>query len=404
MDKLLREFSGPHRRPVSRPSGGGYRDVLRDGAVAMHQGMALSMSVLGDDVEIISEVENWPHTRYTKSLEITHRQMQLHALAGADALSLNIYDYLATPFDQDCDYEKLLHGVKDELHVIHEARKGKQLYGFGLPWKKEYARFYHCPANSSHELQPDRLLDTYLPRFGIPVQFTPAKGNALMGDEVLAFTDTEIIQFLHGGLLLDGLAADHLQRRGFGEYLGCNVAGTLDIAAVERLREHEFTGQFAGNNLTSNWFRLKHTGKKIYRLEQTSVATSLSTLLDLNFNELSPGMTLFENKLGGRVAILAISPDPWAWLYRSRAYTIGRIVNWLMFESLPVWIDDCPDVAPFYYKNPQNGDALLALLNCSPDSMSLNIHASHTWVNLFSEKDEMSHIKPLNMKFYLSTH
>lgn len=403
MDKLLRAFSGPNHRPLSRPCGGGYGDGLRNGITEIHQGMALSMSILGSDVEIVSEVENWPHTRYTKSLLLTRRQMQLHTLAGADALSLNIYDYLATPFAQEDEYEKLLHQSKKDLLILHDARKGKRLKGFGLPWKKDYARFRHCPTCNSSELMPIRPLDNCLPRFGIPVQFGPAKGNALIGDEVHAFDDGEIIDFLRGGLLLDGLAAEHLQHRGFGEHLGCRVAKSLDIAAVERLEAHDFTGKFADNLLTTNWFRLNRQGKDIFHLEKADTATSLSTILDLNMRELSPGMVLSENKLGGRVAVLAVPPDPWAWLYRSRAYTIGRIINWLMFDTLPVWIEDSPDVAPLYYEDPQNGAALLAVANSSPDSMPLKLNAHGTWSNLFSNDATIpSIIEPMSIQFFYS--
>jgi hypothetical protein len=401
MDPLLREFSGPTRRPLSRPCGNGYGDALRGDVVALHQGMALSLSVLGDDVEIVSEVENWPHTRYTKSLTLTRRQMQLHTLAGADALTLNLYDYLATPFAQDSDFEKLLHQVKGELRVLQEARRGKRLKGFGLPWKKDMARYRTCPTGSSGELCPDRPLDLYLPRFGVPVQFTPARGNALMGDDVLAFSDTEIIEFLQGGLLLDGLAADHLQQRGFGEYLGCRTVGTLEIAAVERLDVNDFTGSFAGNNLTTDWFRLRRQGREIFRLEKSAESISLSTILDLDLKELSPGMVLYENKLGGRVAVLAVPSDPWAWLYRSRAYTLGKIIHWLMFDTLPVWIEDCPDVAPFYYEDPKSGEALLALVNGSLDPMPINLHSGRTWIDLFSARQTiLQSIEPIGIGFY----
>ena len=40
--------------------GGAYYDCLYCDLVAVHQGMALSMAQLSPEVEIISEVENWP--------------------------------------------------------------------------------------------------------------------------------------------------------------------------------------------------------------------------------------------------------------------------------------------------------------------------------------------------------
>ena len=50
MQRLLREFSGPKRRPVSRPVGGCYAEALQEEIWIMPQFMALSMSVAGPDV------------------------------------------------------------------------------------------------------------------------------------------------------------------------------------------------------------------------------------------------------------------------------------------------------------------------------------------------------------------
>ncbi|NJD04516.1 MAG: hypothetical protein FIA99_18420 [Ruminiclostridium sp.] len=47
MDRLLREFSGDGRKPLSRPAGGGYRDAIHGEMFGLHQTMALSVSVLG---------------------------------------------------------------------------------------------------------------------------------------------------------------------------------------------------------------------------------------------------------------------------------------------------------------------------------------------------------------------
>ena len=96
MDALLRAFSGGGQC-LSRPLGGAYSDALHTDAVEMLTGMSLSMAAVHSSTFWASEVENYPNTPYTKSAAVTQLQMQLHALAGADGLTLNLHDYLATP-------------------------------------------------------------------------------------------------------------------------------------------------------------------------------------------------------------------------------------------------------------------------------------------------------------------
>jgi hypothetical protein len=124
MNELLHVFAG-HNQPLSRPLGGAYKDCLHEELIDIHQGMALSISQLSEDVEIVSEVENWPHTRYTKSLRITALQMKLHALAGADKISMNVFDFMGTPYHQEMEMVKLIRDNKKEITEIQDLRKGK---------------------------------------------------------------------------------------------------------------------------------------------------------------------------------------------------------------------------------------------------------------------------------------
>ncbi|WP_320934097.1 hypothetical protein, partial [Hungatella effluvii] len=133
METLLRTFAGANR-PLSRPLGGAYSDCLHQDLVAVHQGMALSMAQLSPEVEIISEVENWPHTRFTKSLNMTGLQMELHTLAGADKISLNVFDFMATPYIQEKPMVELIRDRKPELDKAAELRRGKAQDGLGLLW------------------------------------------------------------------------------------------------------------------------------------------------------------------------------------------------------------------------------------------------------------------------------
>lgn len=399
MDKLLREFSGKKQRPLSRPLGGGYSDVIHDDLIDVHQGMALSISQIGPDVQIVSEVENWPHTRFTKSIHSTQVQMELHALAGAHDFSLNIYDYLASPFLQEPDFGDMLKENKGKLIKIQEFRRDKILTGFGLPWKKDTALKTSIRGDLNN-IFPSRTIDSLLPQFGIPTQFKIAKGNVILGDAINCYSDSEIISLLSGGLMIDGSALEHLCKRGYQKFLGAETAGHVRFAALERLDRNEFSGMFGENILPTNWFRMEKEKRYNYEIILHKDARSISTLLDLEMNELSPGTVLFENELGGRVAIMAVPIDKWQWAYRSRAYQIGKVVNWLLYDKLPLWIEDCPNVAPFYYENVETGEGLLGIASGNLDPIDIKIHSKLEIKDFFTNNMKDYRIEPLSVRFF----
>lgn len=399
MDRLLREFAG-EKRPFSRPAGCSYSDAIHGDLFRVHQVMALSKSVLGDDIQIASEVENYPHTRYGKGIRTTRTQMRLHALAGADNFTLNLYDYLATPYEQEPDYQQLLIEEKSILSKIQEARKGKRMRGFGIPWRQNAALKQTSRRGEIRDVLPEREFDIYFPQFGIPVQFVPAQGNLLFGDTVQCYDDEEVFSLLTGGMLLDGQALEHLHVRGFGRYLGCELEGRLDGPTVEKFGLSEFTGRFGGNMQTTHWFETKREGKVPYRVKPDPGAEVLSMILDENLNELAPGAVLFENELGGRIAVLTVPVTSFQFLHRCRAYMIAKISQWLMKEPLPIWIEDCPNIGPIYYEG-DDGEGLLGIVSGNLDSLDVKLHTDFKLFDLFTgERCEQLRMEPLSARFF----
>ncbi|MCQ6559566.1 hypothetical protein NNL21_12765 [Paenibacillus mendelii] len=401
MDALLREFAGS-RRPLSRPAGCSYSDTMHGELFTIHQVMALSKSVLGEDVQIVSEVENYPHTRFSKSIRITKLQLELHALAGAEDFTLNLYDYLATPYEQEPDFLKLLAAEKERLETIQAARKGKRMVGFGVPWKKDTALKQVSRRGLLSDVMPSRDPDQYLPQFGIPMQFQQGKGNLIFGDAVQCYDDAEVEELLSGGLMLDGLAFENLYNRGFGRYLGCKPDGSrvVDGFSVEQFGSNAFTGPFAGNLQTTNWSESKKHGKLPQRVCMDPDAKAISMLVDDHMKELAPGVVLFENELGGRVAIFTVPISSFQFLHRCRAYMVAKVAEWLMRESLPIWIEDCPNVGPIYYEG-ADGEGLLGIISGNLDGLDVKLHTDLQVFDLFTgEAINDLWMDPLSVRFF----
>ena len=403
-DRLLREFAGPGRRPLTRPTGGAYCDILHGEVLMAHQRMALDISVLGTDVEIVSEVENYPHTRFSKSVAFTRLQMFLHALAGAEGMTLNIFDYLATPFDREPQWERMLSEIKPSLARVAAEVKGKRLCGFGLPWRREMAQHRDWGRGGASDLLPSRPLDMLLPQIGLPVQFTPAEANALLGTDVMAYDDAEIREFLKGGLLLDAEAAALLGERGFADQIGCRIGERLPMSLAERLDDREWSGPFQGDLMPTKLMDKTEGAPAPRRLDLLPGARGLTMLLDAELAETGPGMLVFDNPLGGRVAVVSAPVHTWTWFYRSRAWLIGKTIRWLMRGRLPVWVEDTPNVGVFYYEDPKTRVGLAAVPSACADPVLLRLCGPRSWSDLWSSKSitNPSEVRLFEIQFFTS--
>lgn len=372
MNRLLSAFAGKGRIRLSRPAGGAYADGLHGALVDMHQISALSMEAAGPEpTHWISEVENYPHSRFIKSLRITRLQMLIHTLWGADDLSLNLYDYLATPFKLEQPITDLLIQTRKDIQTLKEARQGMVLTGVALPWRANASALRTGVAGQLDSIMPSRPMDTILPLLGIPTQFQDGPVRVILGSDIKAYSDQELRVFLAGGLVLDNLAAEYLASRGMDDLVGCSPAGIVKEPTVERLVEEEFCGPYTQCDLPTNWFRLPQEGKKISRFKLKNGALEVSVLLDMDDHYLAPGVIRFSNALGGKVVVLPQEVHDLGWLHRGRSIMMYYLFRWLLGDRLMPLLYDSPNCSPFYYVHPHTGQELLALLNTGLDDQVL---------------------------------
>lgn len=396
MSELLQIFAGENRKALSRPAGGVYADGVHAQIINMHQMPALSVHASKVDTTWVSEVENWPHSRYIKSLTITKLQMMMHALVGMDALTLNLYDYLATPHHLEAGYAALLKELKEPLSVLQRVRKGKTLKGVSLPWKANYSSVQVNRSHTFNDLYPRRPLDLLLPQMGIPTQFEASKVNILLGDEVSAFTDVEIENLLSKSLLLDNVAAELLIQRGFESALGIKIKGLITSACVERLTDPLYSGLYHNCDLPTNWFRMDVQGDHISLFETSTSAKTLSHFINPDNQIIGPALVLFENDLGGKVAILAQAVQELAYLHRGKSLQIQAVLKWMGASHSQFWIEDKVNIAPFIYEDDQEG--LYVLVNTGLDVETIRLPKGVKPV--FGEADHEVVLKPLDFVVY----
>lgn len=366
--ETLHALAGENHQMLYRPTGAIYGDAIHGKLFEGHQRMALTMGEVNGPLHTVSELELFPHSRYGCSRRFSEIMMKTQILAGADDITLNLYDYLGNPVEREPVWEQMLHENKPFLEKLSILRKGMKLKGFGLPYRQRESRYRTWNGKAASQLYAHRSLDILLPVMGIPVCFTESQGNALTDAAIQCCTDEELTGFLSKGFLTDAKGALVLEQRGFGQYTGCHVinAGKA-IPALEKILPTAYAGEFAGDLMPCRWNLFENTERFI--LEPFDGAETLTQLLNLEKQPLGSGTVLYRNSLGGICAVTAVSPAPDTWNFRSRAELIRRIIAKLSGDSLPFLIPDRPNLGPIYYEA-ENGDGLLAVLNGSLDGQS----------------------------------
>jgi hypothetical protein len=138
-----------------------------------------------------------------------------------------------------------------------------------------------------------------LERLGIPMYFSKKSGGAVFmnGLQPKAFSDDELKKLLSGVLVLDNEAAKIFCEKGYEDFLGVRVKEWTLAKA---------TGEILPEGLTG-------AQEKLCELELLG-ATVDSKLYHAPFNQsndcqmLSPGCTIYRNKLGGTVIVFAGTP------------------------------------------------------------------------------------------------
>ena len=254
------------------------------------------------------EIENWPHTSWSKADTQTWSEMVAAQLAGSDALLLNVHPMHAKRADRFPQVGELLLRSRPALDWVAE-RQPRDLVSDGVyvPFKQDTAAHVHTRSAALEELAagPGPAAD-FLLRFGVPITSRPAPVAALFGQLARALGPQELRELLAGGLLLDGTAAAVLVERGFGALIGLREAPLVGreqqtrsgpYAAEQVLRDDDpgAVGMLLSVNVQP----------ALARLAPTEGARWWTRVVTAAGQPWGAGRFGFVNELGGRVAVLA---------------------------------------------------------------------------------------------------
>lgn len=329
----------------ARPGGGFYSDATPIEMLDKTLECGRQRSLLTPAVtDVQYELENFPYQRLKKSVTAVVNECSLALAYGLNGIAFNVLGMTASTFEDSLPWVKAIPAVRPlwEEWVAHAA--GLPTVGLWPAWSPTLmARRSVRQGESWLGWAPRHNigLPKVLADIGLPLAADARGcGVVLCGRVAEAFTDDELNTMLTGGVLMDSTALEVLTERGLGHLIGVHLAKRLDNGLRERFTDDALNGRAAEEVRDARiefWGDAKGMGDV---LEPAAKGVRiLTTIEDYFARPQGPGMTAFENELGGRVVVMGYAP--WIFLHSvGKRLQLQNVADWISRDAMPVRVDE----------------------------------------------------------------
>jgi len=385
----MTDFDGDFTEAVTRAFAGATRPAVRlygssyssDDALSLPDNIfhaLYSRQHLPAEFECFHESDTYPHTRFFMSAAKIKSLMTAAFAYGLDDSLFYATQYLDHPMEES-GYLEMFRDEVSRFSALKQAVKGCSVAG---------CEILHRPF--AHVVQPYQGGSPGVPfndwvrvagRFGIPYTSINGTVKLLSGALAAALEEAEIEALLRGGLFLDGEAAHILRQKGWGELLGARVfPGKTAVFCYEGVRTAEAYSSMPGRLMYNLIFAPAGSeGGSFFELQPCADAAVITDFLDPQERPVIPGLVRYENKWGGRVAIMAfkLAGNRSSALFNYKKKELVRhTIEWLGKGPLPVFVKHTANVLCIFNQARSGvyGVATLISLNSDPyDSLVLDV-------------------------------
>ena len=327
-----------------------------------------------------TEIEAMPDSLYTKSAKWLEAQMTWGCVLNVPNQTLNIYDFLGTPMSLTPNLSEMLRMRKNTLESIASEFCGDVTFrGIGLLSHPYAVNHVHTTEGKSilELMSKETGWADVLRGFGIPVVCSDTEDvSAITGQAFRRFDQEEILKIFSKGVLLDLSALRVLDDMGLLHLAGVSLNGEFGQRSrpvgVDSFTDPDFGGGWHHFSWT---YALSDT-LRIGILEPMKGAKVISSILDNDLKPIVPGAILYENEIGGKVAVFphdfsGKDPDTYVKGARSFFYSeyrreqIQSIIRWLGKDSLPLLVRANGWVLP--HRSDTSEKILFAAMNLNYD-------------------------------------
>jgi hypothetical protein len=359
------------RPPVHRPHFWGYGDATGASLPGRIAILDQNRTIQPSQLESGPEIECFPYGRWNKSLRQIGAQMALAHILGSTDLNISLYDFMGNRPDDEPERAEFLRRWRPTCDwLADQFPMTLRPVGVGIPWSQDMGRRIHleeggqwgslaCPAHGWAD---------GLGAAGHAFCLRPSPAvNALAGPIAWSFSDDELRAWLSAGLLLDGIAAGILVERGLGSLIGVEHSRFITQDEVLYSVEHCLDEAFAvrmGGQMSVNG---KSYSARLFQAELADGARVASDLRGPTQDVVGHGLVLFDNDLGGQVAIVPWSADSHVPMDVHRAAQFKGILDYLDPEHAHGSVQGGPWLVPQFLSDTSRWRGVV--WNASPDQV-----------------------------------
>jgi len=381
-EAVTRAFAG-NTRPAVRLYGSSYSS---DDALSLPENIfhaLYSRQRLPAEFECFHESDTYPHTRFFMSAAKIRSLMTAAFAYGLEDSLFYATQYLDHPMEERGYLEMFRDEVK-RFSEFKQAVKDCPVAGCEILHRP----FGHIvnPYKGGNPGVPFNDWVRVAGRFGIPYTSTNGAVKLLSGVMAAALDEAEIEALLRGGLFMDGEAAHILQQKGWGELLGAKIfPGQTADFCYEGVRTPEVYPSMQGRLMYNLIFSPAGSeGGSFFELQPSADAAVITDFLDPQERPVIPGMIRYENKWGGRVAVMAfkLSGNRSSALFNYKKKELVRhTIEWLGKRPLPVFVRQTPNVMCIFNQARSNVYAVATLISLNSDPYdSLALDVAPEWI------------------------
>jgi hypothetical protein len=377
-------LAGTDKPPIHRPHFWSYGDT--GGKAALAESIAVldqNRRLEPPGAEVGPEIECFPYYSWNKSYAQTAAQMYLATIFGSTNLNVSLYDFMGNLPSDDPERAEFLGRLKPALSRMRELFPPTlQSSGVGVVWREDASRRIHTAGKAQWmDLNcPTRPWAVVLASMGVGYAMADQSCvNALSGTMAWALDDSEIESLLSRGLFLDGLAAHILDQRGFGPQIGLTDTRLVNQDEITYSMEEFTDADFAlrpGSQASLN--------VGIQYLVQGNMPTgakTISQVLDAVQGHVAHGAVLFENALGGRVAVTPYDISQQSFWSLQRMAQLRRVLAWLARGKELGRVEGEPWLIPQFLTDGSHFRAVLWNAGFDP-VQKVTLHVPNGWPKL----------------------
>ncbi len=370
------DTDGDTTEAVARALAGGTRPAIRiygalynneNNAAAMPQvlaHLAWSGATLPKDIELIHESDPYPHNRFFSAASFLGSEIATAFMYGAGDSYLYCAQYLDDPFE-DGGYADWFKANRRRLGAVRDFRANARLVGVRISYdpKERYL------VRSLQGRRLDFLNDGayFLAKQGFPYTVVGGDMTILSSQSLEQMTDDEVRRALSGGVLLDGVAALALSKRGFNGLMGV-APERVDRLPVTRERILPASGCRKRGKRVNCWLLEPINGAEasvLLHLRPLAGAEAWAEYMGPDGDVVAPSITVFSNELGGRVAVLSqgLSGNHSSGIYSPRKQELfANLFDWLSQGRLDICAPETPCTFVLACVS-ERGDEMMAMVN-----------------------------------------